>query len=196
MIRRHPRAVDAASTSRKSSRSFLYRIAAALLPVSLLLYLGSLTMDVAVVRTTIGLLSASKTTEEPFRLLGTIRTLYERGDWFLVVAITAFTIVFPVGKYLALGVVLTRRDPARSRWLTWIKNLGQWSMGDVFVVALIVVIVRINSGFANVQVGVEPGLYVFAASVLTSMIVSTFLSFEPSPTQSAPAAPMRDEEMR
>lgn len=161
------------------SRSPLYWVSAILLPISAALYALSLTMDVALVKTSFGVMGLMKTTEEPIRLLSTIRTLYERGDWFLVVMITAFTILFPVSKYLALGVVLTQRDPARSRWLTWIKNLGQWSMGDVFVVALVVVIVRINSGFANVEVGVRPGLYVFAASVLTSMFVSTFLASEP-----------------
>lgn len=145
-------------------------------------------MDVALVKTTVGMMGLSKTTEEPVRLLSTIRTLYERGDWFLVVMITAFTIVFPVGKYIALGVVTGSRDPAGSRWLSWIKNLGQWSMGDVFVVALVVVIVRINTGFANVTVEVEPGLYVFAASVLTSMVVSVLLTLEPRPAAALRAA--------
>ena len=178
------------------TRTPLYWISAALLPVSAALYAISLTMNVAMVKTTISVMAISKTSEEPIRLLTTIRTLYERGDWFLVVAITAFTIFFPVSKYLALGVVLTQHDPTRSRWLTWIKNLGQWSMGDVFVVALVVVIVRINSGFANVAVAVEPGLYVFAASVLTSMFVSTFLAFEPKQKERARVETASPEETR
>ena len=179
-----------------TTRTPLYWMSLIILPVSVTLYAFSLTMNVAMVKTTISVMAVSRTTEEPIRLLSTIRTLYERGDWFLVVAITAFTIIFPVGKYLALGVILTKPDPARSRWLTWVKNLGQWSMGDVFVVALVVVIVRINSGFANVGVAVEPGLYVFAASVLTSMFVSMFLAFEPKQKESTAALAALSEETR
>ena len=93
--------------------------------------------------------------------------------------IFSFTILFPVGKYLALWLVMFVRDPGRSRILTGVKNLGQWSMGDVFVVAFLVVMMRINTSVAQLNVDVEPGIYVFAVSVILSMIVSTLLAFEP-----------------
>ncbi len=156
-------------------------ICAILLPVSLVLYVVSLTMDVALIETTIGFGPMQKTTTEAIKLLSTIKTLYERGDWFLVVMITAFTILFPISKYIALAIVMGSRT-ARSRWLSFVKNFGQWSMGDVFVVALVVVIVRINSSVAQVGVSVQPGLYVFAASVLTSMVVSTILAYRSKET--------------
>ena len=160
-------------------RSSLWIGSAFLLPGSLLLYLGSLRMDVATSITTISAFGVNQSSEDPYRLLSTIRTLYEEGEWILAIAITAFTLVFPISKYLGLIYVLVGRSKqTRSRTLNWIKNLGQWSMGDVFVVALLVVILRINTAATTLRVRVEPGLFVFAASVLTSMIVSVFLAID------------------
>lgn len=159
-----------------SSRSPLYTISAALLPASFALYLVSLTMYVAQSVQTVQIFGVAKSTTESFRLLKTIHTLYEDGQVGLSVIITAFTIVFPIGKYFALGyVMLTRRVRARDRVLSWVKNLGQWSMGDVFVVAFLVVLVRINSSIAQIHVEPLAGLWVFTASVLTSMVVSALL---------------------
>jgi len=161
-----------------SNRSPRYWLAALLLLISAALYALSLTMNVAMVETKIEVLGFSNSSTESVKLLSTIRTLWERSEMILVILITAFTIVFPIGKYLALLAVLRAKNPAGSRPLNWVKNFGQWSMGDVFVVALLVVILRVNSAVGQLNVLVEPGLYVFAASVLTSMIVSTLLAYE------------------
>jgi uncharacterized paraquat-inducible protein A len=110
----------------------------------------------------------------------------------LTVAITAFTIVFPVSKYFGLAYVIWgRNDSVRLRSLRWIKNLGQWSMGDVFVVALLVVILRINTLATSLHVEPRPGLYVFAASVITSMVVSVLLAFEEDRVDLSPAVQER-----
>ena len=156
----------------------LFVVAVALLPASFALYLVSLTMFVAQTVKTVQVFGVGKTEVDAYRLLGTIRTLYEDGDVGLAVIITCFTILFPVAKYIALGgVVLARNPRRRDRILRWVKNLGQWSMGDVFVVALLVVIVRINHSVVQVHVDPLPGLWVFAASVLTSMVASALLGF-------------------
>jgi len=156
-------------------RGSLYWTSAILLPLSLVMYLASLAMDVAEVTQTTMILGIGKETVTGYRLLTTIRDLWREGEMILVVAITAFTIVFPVGKYLALLYVLLGRA-RRAVVLSWVKNLGQWSMGDVFVVAFLVVMLRINTGPLTIQVASKPGLYVFAASVVTSMIVSVLLA--------------------
>lgn len=156
-----------------------FRASVFLLPVSLFLYVLSLTMDVVVVETTIQVFGISKTSTEGVRLLSTIRNLYENGDMALAGIITAFTILFPVSKYLALSYVAARSsNPSRSPITTWIKNLGQWSMGDVYVVATLVVVLRVNTAanLAHLNVVVQPGLYVFAASVITSMIASVLMA--------------------
>lgn len=173
--------VDAESASSRQSHSRQYLGSAVLLPISAMLYAISLTMNVAEIRTHIQFGTFVQDNNESLKLLSTIKRLYESGDYTLTVIITAFTIVFPIGKFLALGYVLASRNVRRrARINTWVKNLGQWSMGDVFVVALLVVILRINSSVGLMHVAALPGLYVFTASVLTSMVVSALLAFEPS----------------
>ena len=171
------------------SRTPLRLLSLALLPLSLALYLWSLRMDVATSITTVSVFGVERTTEDGYRLLSTIRTLYEDGEMLLAFAITSFTIVFPISKYIGLAYVLWGRDRRRrGRTLGWIKNLGQWSMGDVFVVAFLVVLLRINTGATILSVRSEPGLLVFALSVITSMIVSVLLAFDADRAPSAPAS--------
>jgi paraquat-inducible protein A len=156
-----------------------------MLPVSLALYAYSLSMDVAVLKTTITVFGISKTTDSPYRLLTVIRDLWRDGDTALSIIIASFTILFPVSKYVGLFyVLLARAKPARATVLTWITNLGQWSMGDVFVVATLVVVLRLNTAesLAHLTLKVKPGLYVFAASVIMSMIVSALLATVPGVT--------------
>jgi paraquat-inducible protein A len=149
-----------------------------LLPISLALYLSSLGMDVAEVHKTLKVFGVGRTDVEAMRLLSTIETLYQDGEIFLAIILTAFTLFFPLSKYIALfSIMLSGRARTRGRVLTAVKNLGQWSMGDVFVVALLVVAMRLNSGVAQVQVVVLPGLWVFATSVLLTMVVSALLGF-------------------
>jgi len=123
------------------------------------------------------------------KLIQTIRDLWNTGvtgDAFLAVCLVAFTIFFPITKYIALAwlLFLQAGAPARERVLTWLKSWGQWSMGDVFVVAFMVVFTKINTSVVStstladitVRVGVEPGLYLFAASVLLGMVCSMLVT--------------------
>ncbi len=120
------------------------------------------------------------------RLLQTIRDLWDTGDVFLATCITLFTVVFPISKYMALAWLTFGNAAAasRKRVLSWLKSWGQWSMGDVFVVAFMVVFLKINSSVVStstladirVRVGVEPGMYLFATSVMLAMICSMLLT--------------------
>lgn len=158
------------------ARRPLFYWGAALLPASFALYVVSLTMYVAQVHRTVMVFGVGKTDTDAFRLLNTIKDLYQDGQVGLAIIIASFTILFPVSKYIALGyVMLARSVRRRDHVLWWVKNLGQWSMGDVFVVALLVVIVRINHSIAQVSVEPLAGLWVFATSVLTSMVASALL---------------------
>ena len=105
------------------ARTRAWLISAVVLPVSFLMYLFSLTVDVATSRTTITVFGTSNTTEDGYRLLSTIRSLYESGEWVLAVAITAFTIVFPISKYFGLSYVLFGPSPrGRRESLRWITG--------------------------------------------------------------------------
>ena len=160
--------------------SWQFRTAAVLLPLSAALYLGSLFMDIFVIERELRILGVGRTETEAYRLFGAIHELWNEGELGLAVIITAFSFLFPVGKYLALAFVALSRDRGRrNRVLDGVKNLGQWSMGDVFVVALMVVIVRVDNGIAEVGVSALAGLWVFAAGVVSSMVVSALFGFTP-----------------
>lgn len=138
-----------------------------------------------------GELLPSITIEDPppkvrnIMLFRTIHELFEDGEAFLGLAILMFTIFFPVTKYTALvWILMTRSSAAKRVVLRWLKSWGQWSMGDVFVIAFMVVFMKINTSvisstrLAQIRVKVEvlPGLYLFAASVVLAMIVSMMLT--------------------
>lgn len=56
----------------------------------------------------------------------------------------------------------------RASVLTWLDELGKWSMLDVYMVAVLIVAVKLGP---LAQVTVEPDLYVFGGAVLLSMLV-------------------------
>ncbi len=60
-------------------------------------------------------------------------------------------------------------EKQRQRLLYWLGILGKWSMMDVFVVAITVVLVKAG-GLVNAEP--QRGIYVFGAAVLSSMIVT------------------------
>lgn len=156
-------------------------IGAFLLVISIGLYVTSLSLEVARVDRTSTVFGIAQTQSDPYSLLKTIRDLYRDGHVGLAAIITCFTLIFPIGKYLALSYVYFGRSPRwRHRWLLAVKNLGQWSMGDVFVVALMVVIIRINGNVAQIHVVPLTGLWVFASSVLLSMVASALMGYDRS----------------
>lgn len=178
-------------------RSWHSAVSSILLLVSAGLYTASLFMNVFSIERNLKILGMGRVEEDPYRLFGAIEALWNEGQIGLAIIITAFSFLFPVSKYLALGFILLTRDLRwRGRVLGWVKNFGQWSMGDVFVVALLVVIVRVDQGIA--QIGVEPraGLWVFAASVILGLIVTALLALEPRPSVAAAQLPEQRETAR
>ena len=102
-------------------------------------------------------------------LTGTFR-LYGDGEYLLFFLLLVFTIIFPAAK-LALTYHLwnrlTAQDPRLLPALGRIETLGKWSMLDVFVVAILVVVIKLS---LVTTVDVHAGLYVFSAAVLISML--------------------------
>ena len=123
------------------------------------------------------------------KLLETIRDLYKGTatsdpDAFLATCILLFTIVFPISKYLALGWILLPASQHKARNLNWLKTWGQWSMGDVFVVAFMVTFLKINTSVIStselatirVHVDVLNGMYIFGTAIILSMIASMLVT--------------------
>lgn len=102
-------------------------------------------------------------------LTGAVRLL-EGGDVALFVLIVLFTVVLPVGKLVFAWLAWSRLkvgDPRVRRALHWIEVVGRWSMLDVFVIALLVVVIKLSL-ISDVEI--HAGLYVFIAAVVLSMI--------------------------
>ncbi len=99
--------------------------------------------------------------------------LFSEGYPILFVLIFGFSIVLPLFKLLFLiGLVngLFPHPDRHKKILHWIAQYGKWSMMDVFVVALLIVTVRLR---AMADVKVHFGLYAFAASVILTMIATS-----------------------
>ena len=113
-------------------------------------------------------------------LSGVVR-LWTAGSWDLAVIVFVASIVVPILKIGALGLVLftvQRRNHwhrlERARLYRLIERIGHWSMLDVFVVALLVALVHFRS-LALVEAG--PGAVAFGAVVVLTMLAS--MSFDP-----------------
>ena len=101
-------------------------------------------------------------------LFSSVISFLEAGDFFLFVVTLVFTVLFPIFK-IVTGLVLWHASdisgtPARSL-LNGLAVASKWSMLDVFMIALVVLVIdgRLLTG-ANI----EAGAIVFAVSVLTS----------------------------
>lgn len=108
-------------------------------------------------------------------IAGTVRILAEEREWLLFAVIGGFAMLFPVCKLIVAGWVWARVDtasPRRSRAFGLMQALGKWSMIDVFVVALIVVGVKVS---LISDVDVHAGIYVFTGAVALSMLVMTWI---------------------
>ncbi|TCK17671.1 paraquat-inducible protein A [Thiogranum longum] len=110
--------------------------------------------------------------ENTFSVLGGVLELLKEGQVFLFVIIAGFSVVLPILKIGVLYRLLGKRAmPANNldRALRLMHLYGKWSMLDVFVVAVLVVAVKLG---VIVSVEMRFGLYAFALSVLLTMYIT------------------------
>ena len=113
--------------------------------------------------------------ENRISFLGAVEQLYEKKEWILFSVIGLFSLCLPFIKILSLMAILHIPHQGSSvldKLLRWIEHWGKWSMLDVFVVALLLVSVKLG---ALAKVTVHYGVYVFAGSVVLTMIVSFWI---------------------
>jgi paraquat-inducible protein A len=114
--------------------------------------------------------------ENTFSVLSGTIQLFKEQQFFLFIIIAGFSVVVPLIK---LGVLFKLLDMHESeaekksgmldKYLHWMHLYGKWSMLDVFVVAVLVVAVKLG---AIASVEMRYGLYFFAAAVLLMMILT------------------------
>lgn len=101
--------------------------------------------------------------------------LWNANEILLAGVLFFFCLVFPITKLVALGVIWFMRLPEeqRDRLLHWLEILGKWSMLDVFVVAILIVLVKLGP-LARVEPRV--GVYVFCAAIISSMLTTMYVN--------------------
>jgi len=94
----------------------------------------------------------------------------------LAILLFLFSVFIPITKTLLVTATIFARDHELTvKGLNWSRNIGKWSMTDVFVVAILVVF------FANEQDGltqaeVQVGLCFFAGYVVLSLLGTSIIS--------------------
>ncbi|WP_416430576.1 paraquat-inducible protein A [Piscirickettsia salmonis] len=110
-------------------------------------------------------------------LISSIVTLFKSGNVFLGIIIALFSLILPLAKLILLIYIWFWGSLATSqRWLSWLSHLGKWSMLDVFIVAVMLVTVKLG---AMAEVTLHSGLIGFALSVLmTKALTGYFFRLE------------------
>ncbi len=125
-----------------------------------------------------GVLSPIFTLEKFFLVRNTVSIvdacaqLFQEGHYTLFVIVGGFSVVLPILKFVLLWMFWFSTDRHRQRvsgFVHWVALYGKWSMLDVFVVAILLVTVKLG---AIASVHVHPGLYAFAASVVVTMVAT------------------------
>ena len=97
--------------------------------------------------------------------------LFRTGHFGLGAILFTFSILFPFSKLAILLALWCGHftQQQRLKVLKWLEFLGRWSMMDVFVVAIIVVIAK--SGGA-LQASPKIGIYFFATAIILSLLLT------------------------
>jgi len=103
--------------------------------------------------------------ENTFSILSGLVEWFNAGQYFLFIIVMVLSLGVPLAKmFLLIVVINTSSWPAskRQRIIHWLSLVGKWSMIDVFIVAIVIVVGKFR-GMAEVEV--HYGLYAFTASV-------------------------------
>lgn len=114
--------------------------------------------------------------ENQFSLYSGTLQLFSDGQYFLFLILFAFSIALPVGKLILLFRFWHDDSSTRGqieRFMNWLSHYGKWSMLDVFVVALLVVIVKLGV-LATVEV--HYGIYAYASAGILIMIATAIIN--------------------
>ena len=114
--------------------------------------------------------------ENEFSLFAGTLQLFVDGQYLLFIILLAFSIVLPVAKIILLfrfWYADSSSCQQLQHFMNWISHYGKWSMLDVFVVALLLVIVKLGV-LATVQV--HYGIYMYALAGLLIMACTAIIN--------------------
>jgi paraquat-inducible protein A len=114
--------------------------------------------------------------DENDTIMSGVLVLIESGSWPIAVLVFVASIVVPLLKILALGVLLYtawRGSPRgrlqRSQLFRMVEFIGRWSMLDVYAISLLAALVQVQS-FATIIVGW--GAWAFGAVVVLTLLAA------------------------
>lgn len=110
---------------------------------------------------------------ESYRLTDSIHYFLEHEDLFLAMVILVFTLVFPVLKYVDLGVRLFSPNTFSHKFIQILKHLDKWSMIDVFLVALLILNFKLDTSMISMEL--QMGTTFIAISVVLRILASHFI---------------------
>jgi paraquat-inducible protein A len=133
-----------------------------LLTLSLFLILVGL-FEPALVVTEMGLF------ETRYSIVKGIRTFFEQGQTALGILVLTVSVIIPIFKILFCFGVLTvaKSGPRVSAWLRNLGILSPWSLTEVFILAIIILVLN---GQLITSASLRPGAWFFAAGVVVSLI--------------------------
>ena len=145
-----------------AARSALHLIAAWRVPLALVAAAVCLTAGV-----TLPIMRVSRLIvfSRPISILDGVQILLADGDWLTATIIAVFSIIVPAAKIVALFLAWVRQQrgaPVYSRLLRVVDGLGRWSLLDVRIVALVIVLLKSGS-FTDATTA--PAIYPFIAAV-------------------------------
>ena len=103
--------------------------------------------------------------------------LIQHGNWFVGIVVFLFSVVLPIVKIvLLIDLSLLRWSPKsyRAKTYQWMEWAGRWSMMDVLLLALLVMLVKVGS---MVSFYIGPAVGAFVGCVVMSLMASAF--FDP-----------------
>lgn len=145
----------------------------ALLIAAYVLYLPANLLPITVTRSIFG-------TQQDTIMSGVVY-LWDSGSWAIALIVFVASVAVPLLKLFSLTLLVVsvqrrwRWEPLqRTRLYRFLETIGRWSMLDIYVVAVLVALVQVQS-LAAIAPG--SGVLAFAAVVVLSMLAT--LSFEP-----------------
>ncbi len=114
--------------------------------------------------------------ENSFSLFAGTIQLYKDGQYLLFIILFTFSILLPIAKLILLFRFWHAESSSYQQlqyFMNWISHYGKWSMLDVFIVALLLVIVKLGV-LATVEV--HYGIYLYAGAGLLIMVCTAMIN--------------------
>jgi paraquat-inducible protein A len=113
--------------------------------------------------------------EDSSYLTSTISYFFTEGEYFIGILLFIFSLVFPILKFIVVGIrLLNISYPYKKGISNFLDSINKWAMLDVFVVALVIVNMKMDSIFIKTKL--EIGTTFFALSIVLLMICTHLLS--------------------